>query len=346
MRKIESLLITDTHLEESTKPLNQDIFSQAIDICLNWKIKKIRHLGDIFESRKAQTQDNLKTIGTIFREISDEDISIEIIPGNHDKTSYLSEDSFLSEYLYHPKTTLIESYKFQDLNKIRIHSIPYFDEELLYRNYLEKVEYSSTKDNILLTHIGVNGSKNRDGALIHNCLSIELFEKFKYCYSGHYHDQSIIKNFTYIGSAFQANFSEDENKGFSVLFEDGTIEFLKSNFKPYEIIDLDLEKTSLIKLNEILEECKTQNSFFRFELTGKKEQLDSLNTQFIQKEGFSVKKKYPNIEFGIQEAIKDEFVAFNQSSLKSEFEQFTKENKLDLQKGLKYFNQIIEKNKR
>lgn len=48
-------------------------------------------------------------------------------------------------------------------------------------------------------------------------------------YLGHYHDyQQVGSNIFHLGSLQQNNFGEDESKGFWMLYDDCTVELLKS----------------------------------------------------------------------------------------------------------------------
>ena len=74
--------------------------------------------------------------------------------------------------------------------------------------------------------------------------TIKTFENHFKVFSGHYHDQQKIGNFYHIPSIQQNNYGEDSDKGFTVLFGDGSHELVKSDFKEYIKVQVDLDTCS------------------------------------------------------------------------------------------------------
>src|SRR5690606_9186694 len=98
MKKPIALILTDTHLKPDNISLVENIFDQAIAKCKELKIDTILHGGDWFNSRTGQPLSVLKATQRIIDKFKDNKIMVAIIAGNHDRTDYDSEDSFLDVF--------------------------------------------------------------------------------------------------------------------------------------------------------------------------------------------------------------------------------------------------------
>lgn len=236
--------ITDLHLTPDTIDTVFSVCQQVGEICVQQQIPAVILGGDIFTSRQSQSE----SIATSFTDILDffiDDCGLKVIciPGNHDKQSYVSENSFLDTYRRSEGFTLFKQYSSLDVKEhnLKLHFIPYFDEKLKYGQYLDQAIQNLSLDakNILFTHIAVTGVKNNDGTKVSNDLTIDKFSHFHKVLVGHYHNRQIIGNITYTGSAYQGNHGEDEHKGCTIIYSDGSIEFIQLEFPRYQTFKLD-----------------------------------------------------------------------------------------------------------
>ena len=182
------------------------------------------------------------------------------ISGNHDKTNYDSKESFLDQFQYHPALKLnglLGGIPFRNSN-IFLHFIPFFSNDLWIEKFEELIvreEILSTSTSIrhiLCSHIAVQGSQNNDGTIVESNIKHTMFKDFYKVFLGHYHNQQRINNIFHLPSLQQNNFGEDEDKGFTVLYDDGSHELIKSNFKPYRKIKIDVDKASKKEINEVI----------------------------------------------------------------------------------------------
>lgn len=234
MKQPLAVWVTDTHLKEETIEVNKLIFDQVLELCTQLQVPLI-HGGDVFTSRKGQPESVLTCFSEILEQFRLCDIRVLLIPGNHDKTSYISKDSFLNAF--DTACVVIKDYYSIDhpVTGIRFHFIPFFDEKLAYGNYLDQAIANVRFDykNILFTHIAVDGVKNNDGGKVTNDLSIDRFKFFDKVLVGHYHNRQAVNNVIYTGSPYQANFGEDQEKGCTVIYDDASIQFIKLKFPTY-----------------------------------------------------------------------------------------------------------------
>jgi len=236
-----ALWLTDTHLSQNTIAINISIYRQAVKIAKEMGVKVVYHGGDIFESRASQPQEVLYVFSTILDMFHDNGLSIVIIPGNHDKTDYRSEKSFLVPYKDHPSLTLVERYHIFDINNdLCFYMLPYFDEKLQLRDRLNALESKVDKNrkSIGMFHAAFNGVRNNDNSVIESSITPKAFDL---SFSGHYHDRQVLNDgkLVYTGSSHQASFGEDEDKGFTIIYEDGSYSHVKSEFKRFVTIRLD-----------------------------------------------------------------------------------------------------------
>ena len=337
MKKPIAVVYTDTHLEKRTIQTNYSITDQIISLCKDLKVKDIFHLGDIFDSRKAQPQDHLVVFYNILDKFENNKIRVHAIPGNHDKTDYENQDSFLTAFKRHPNFNLIEKFNFVELENIVFWMLPYFKEHLyveLLRDLIkEKKKFvdntNKLRDSFLLTHIGVNGVANNKRNIVKNNIEKNLFESFNKVLVGHYHNSSQVgDNIYYIGSAFQRRYDEDSNKGCTIVYNDGSIEFKKLEFRKYKKVQVDMNITKNAELNELLKEYEESEDNIRFELLGPDSKLKSVDRNKFKKQGIDVKLKSNNIQQGIEAAKSNEFVSFDESLIIERFQKFCKEKNI------------------
>ncbi len=167
MKKPIAILMADVHLRTYNIEQNISIYKQVFHLAKKIQVNRVFHLGDIFDARKSQPLQILNAFGNISRLFFDSDIILTVIPGNHDKVNYESEDSYLDVFRFHPNFELIKNWKAFCLSPhLQINLIPYFKEESIYSKYLDECiqEGKGGKEDkrILLTHIAVNGVKNND----------------------------------------------------------------------------------------------------------------------------------------------------------------------------------------
>ena len=226
------LLFTDTHLSDTNREYSDKAWDMALSLAKKHQCKHVVHLGDVFESRRSQTLENLRNIEQKISMF--EDYDLHVLAGNHDKTDTMSNESWLSLYSLGRR-------KYFETNKARFHLLDYFDEGEPYLFHLEGLELSKNKKNILLTHIGVNeyfaGTVLQDAKI--SKIRSSIFQGFEKVYIGHYHNTKQFGNVIYTGSTFQASFGEDEQKGFWLLDAEGLGEFVPSNISYFKTVHTD-----------------------------------------------------------------------------------------------------------
>ncbi len=327
-------------MERENIDAQKAIFRQAILVAESLGLGEVWHAGDIFESRKSQPLTVLAAFIEILDLFEESGVVLEAIPGNHDKVDYDSELSYLDVYRWHPSFTLHRKEFTTQHDGVDIHWLPYFLESGSYIERLNSFELDKKKKNILITHIAVNGVRNNDGSVIENNLNRTAFKSFDSVLVGHYHDQSIIHNVHYIGSALQKNFGEDSNKGFTIIYNDGSHEFQKAEFTEYITIKIDVDNLKANELDQLLSEYADSTDNIRFKFQGEKSKLVAIDKSKFERAGIDVKFDSTEIQADLTTLNIDEFVQFNKAEVVKEFKDFCKKEKYEAKRGLIYLEKI------
>ena len=344
MKKI-GLLMTDTHLSPSTIDINRSIWRQAVEVCKENDITTIYHLGDVFDSRKSQTQEMLLILDELLEMVSNSNIEITIIPGNHDKTDYESSDSFLKIYRHHPNVQIANYLSIHNTSKnlsipvdTAVVLVPFFSEKS--GKYTEVLKGNPSlldkyKTKFLLTHIGVNDAVMNGGSVIQDHLEGDIFSDFDKVYVGHFHDYQELKKgkIVYIGSSYQANYGEDNKKGFQLLNQDGSIEYVKTSFPEYKKVSIDIDSCTKQDIQRLKKEYEGSEDNIRFVFQGSKEKLSSVDKAEFSTLGIDVKLEE---ESAVVQDYDGEVSSFDSQSILKEWDDFTSEDEDMNKRGKEY----------
>lgn len=335
MKKPVKLLYADKHLKLSNYDLVKDITKQEIKLAKKLKVDVVG-LGDELVSRQAQPLFVLSGFGILHQLYVDASINRTCIVGNHCKVDYTSESNYLDEFKYHPNMKIVDTTYYEDIEGLRLHYVAYFDERVNYKDYLKKAikNIDKSKYNILLTHVLFNGGINNGGEEFSGSkLNLEDFADFDKVLSGHIHDRAHHKNFYYIGSCYQNNFGEDNEKGFTILYDDGSHELINSEFLEYHIIKIDLDKVSKKELNELKKDgatlIKDSSANIRFKFEGSEDKVKAIKQEEFTAFGIDVKKEHKTIVRSIAKAETGEIVVYSERTILEKFDKFCEEEKYD-----------------
>lgn len=347
MKRPIGALITDTHMSESNLQIQESIFTQTIEFCVDNQLRYIFHGGDIFHSRKSQPQIVLTTFEKILDNIHAAGLQMISIVGNHDKTDYDSKESFLSSFKHHPALRLIEEYDIDGFEGCAIAFLSFFSDSI-YNEKLQllkdKIKQEQTHTQfpvMLLTHIGVSGARMNNGTAIESDIKVKQFDIFDSVKIGHYHDGQSFGNIHYVGASLQHNFGEGLNKGVQILFNDFTTELIPLEFPQYLKYEVDVTQLTQKDLDDLRQEKENSDNFIRVVLVGQEKDVKSYNIQALKQVGVDVQMKVPDIEIV---ELQSRIEPFTAQALKEQFELFCQENELDCEQGMIYFNTIIEQN--
>lgn len=342
MNKPIAVLSTDWHIKDDLREDNCfeiiSLVKQQIELAKKLGVNTLICLGDVFTSRKSQSLKALMTFRIILNTIKSEGMYLHCIPGNHDKTSYESNDSFLDPF-QGENFFLHRSFGVHIIEQVTLYFMPFFE----INTYLEKFANFTPKSDfkhVLLSHQALTGSKNNDGSIVTNRLTPSFFKDFDLVLLGHYHDyQEINQKIFHIPSIRQNNFGEDEIKGFVVLHDDLDFEIITSNFKRFKKYTIDLSNLSKKELKSAVLEAESlsKDNNVRIEFVGDETKLCQVDTNDFASKGIDIKKKL--LISDSQDAIFDTKISYEDDDIIKAFEQFCIENDYDYQENVEFLKQ-------
>lgn len=325
-KKPIGVLVNDVHLNKDNGDLIKDIFCQIIDLCDKLKVDKIFCGGDIFTNRSGQPLSCLTDWKEVLENIASNDKHLYVIPGNHDKTDPDDNKSYLDVYSEKCINVYREAGVLEISEYLAICFIPYFsDEKWLseYDNLKHKLKDCEANKLILITHSGFDGVMNNDGSRVESLIKPSMFKDFTNVLIGHYHNASkLAENVIYTGSAYQNNFGENIiDKGFTIIYDDGTISFVKSKFPKYikEVLDINDSES----LRNVIEKYDGETyDHIRLIFKGKKVDAKKVNLPELAKLGFDAKYESVEENEAIEVAESEEVLSYDKKTIMKDFIQF------------------------
>lgn len=284
------LLLNDIHVSKDNIPEFTANWREALDICRRLDVRDIALGGDLFLSRAAQSLDVLLAVHDALLLAAERGMRVTIINGNHDKVNPESTRGYCHIFDRHPNVLVADDYialPCPDGQRFILHMVAYFPENGSFPEKLGKVRLDPDRLNYLYIHEGINGALSQPSD---NELPVHLFEDFDRVFVGHYHNRCIIPatRIEYIGSSRQHNFGEDEEKGYTVLYSDGSHEFVKNRANTrYRVMDVPVEKAG-IRLTDELAEIRAEGRYkVKVRVHGRASQLPSIDKRALFDAGAS-----------------------------------------------------------
>jgi DNA repair exonuclease SbcCD nuclease subunit len=251
-------LITDTHAgARNDSSIFNEYFlnffeNQFLPYLEENNIKKIIHLGDVFDRRKYI---NFYTLNSwkqrVFDVMRDKNIQMDVIIGNHDAFwKNTNQINSVRELLYQYDNISVYENPYEiEIDSIKFLYIPWVNSE----NQEESIRMiQNTSAEIMLGHIEIKGFQMHRGSLnLDRGFEVSDFKKFDYAMSGHFHHKSNEGHIYYLGSPYEMTWSDwGDKRGFHIFHtETRKLEFIENHSKIFhKIIYDDANKT----LEEVL----------------------------------------------------------------------------------------------
>lgn len=235
MPKPIAVLISDIHYNINTLQLADASMRQAVAKANSLGVRLIV-AGDLHDTKANLRAECVNAMIATFRLSSIKPI---IMVGNHDKINEKSEDHSLQ--FLNRSALLIDSW---DCYK-NLHFIPYYADSNELRAAIKYEE--PEKSNILIMHQGIQGSHSGDYIQDKNALQKEDVAGLRVI-SGHYHRRQTLElpdggKWDYIGNPYTLGFGEanDPEKGFQVLMDDGSLEFVPTNLRKHVVVEVNYD---------------------------------------------------------------------------------------------------------
>ena len=201
-------------------------------------------------------------------------------------------------------------------------------------------DFDKNKHNILYIHEGIKGGLAMPSD---DELPTKIFKDFDAVLVGHYHNRCKIKgtNIEYVGASRQHNFGEDEEKGYTILYDDGSYEFIKNESNTrYKVIDLALQDVD----NHLIEELNDIKSNGKYKVKTRIN-CSATDVQNIDKQKL-LEAGAAKVEIVTEKTVAKSIEAhsldrkFDKTGIKQEYESFCSEKVIDSSMGLQYLDKI------
>ena len=245
-------LITDTHFggrndsgsfDNFFKKFYEEVFFPELK---KREIKNIFHLGDCFDRRKYINFDSLRSCREYFFDKAlEENISIDMIVGNHDTyykntNNVNSPELLLQDYL---NVSVYSKPKTITISGRDILVLPWICTD----NYEESIKHiEETTAKVCFGHLELEGFQMWKGQENKEGFDPKLFRNFDLVCSGHFHHRHTKGNITYLGNPYEMFWNDFEDQRGFHIFDTETLEleFIKNPFTMFEKVYYDDTQTT------------------------------------------------------------------------------------------------------
>lgn len=342
-----ALLINDIHISKDNIPEFQKNWDEAVQICVDRKIPEIIIGGDLWLSRSAQTLSVLMAVrNAILKATCRQNANLRIIIacGNHDKVDQEAFESYNHLFHKYDGVHVIDDYIIYDISDtVTLYVMSYFPENGSFIQRFEDMakDLDKSKFNVLYIHEGIRGGLAQPSD---DELPASIFSEFDSVLVGHYHDRKQIPdtNILYIGSSRQHNYGENEEKGYTVLYEDGSHEFIKNQVNiRYKTIDVTPSSMTSDKFLDELSSYKDKNYRIRLRIQCKANEASTIDRQKLLDAGASrieIVTEESSVKLTKSQSISTKF---DKSGIKEEYRSFCHDKEIDnIDMGLQYLDKI------
>ena len=341
------LLLNDIHISKDNIPAFKANWQEAIDICRKMDVKEIAIGGDLFFSRAAQTIDVLLAVHDALLTAAEHGIHVTIAEGNHDKVNQENERGYCHVFDQHSNVLVCDEYVSLPLGddcRFVLHMMGYFPEDGSFCTRLDRLKEEALDPkrlNFLYIHEGINGALAQPND---KELPAKIFEEFDKVFVGHYHNRTIIDKtrIEYIGSSRQHNFGEDEEKGYTVIYTDGSHEFIKNQANTrYRVIDVAAERAGLHLMDELREIDADGRYKVKVRVHAPQAAMKSVDKAALLDAGATKVELIADDEEILEVAASSLFEKFDSHRIRETYEEFCREKQIDdVAIGLEYLSKI------
>lgn len=343
MSKVKKFIIwNDLHLGIGNEEAVIVSVKHMISYLLEHNLKTLVFAGDFFHSRSNQTESVLNAANEVFRLIHQAGIRHILIPGNHDRTSYFSFSSFLDVFKHHPGVELYTELTHLEIEGIKVTLLPFFDDSIL----VPMIEQSEGSQ-MLISHFDMQGSTHLGKVCEKASITKRTVKKWDKVYLGHYHNtHEISKDIVHLPSLRQSSFGEDDNKGFTIIYDDLSYEIVPGVFKRFNKLVLNIDELSNDDIKELISIHSNSSDTIRFEFIGEETKLKALDKEQFLGTGIDVKLKFQK-KYKVEDAVKPELIKkFDRGQIEESFKEFCEEKDYSYKEGVVMLNEFLNKPKK
>lgn len=284
MSKPKAVIISDTHYSLNTREIADKAWRMAVDKAAELGVPLI-DAGDLTNDKSHLNATVVNTLIETILYATSKQVEVYLLVGNHSLVNEKGKEHALN--FLRPYANVIES--FDHVERLGLWFIPYQSSTENLIDLLDSIPEGST----IIMHQGVD--KAWGGHYVHDKTAApsEWFQHYRVV-SGHYHRKQDIECgpirdgkvglFSYIGNPYSLTFGEasDGPKGFQILMDDGSLEFVPTNLRKHVIIDWKEEH--LFEMLTVWENTHPNpGDIVWMKISGLRSNLDKLNKHDIGK---------------------------------------------------------------
>lgn len=340
-----ALLINDIHVSKDNIPEFQLNWNEALDVCNRHGIEEIIVGGDMWLSRSSQTLSTIMAVRQAILKATKQNIFVVIAEGNHCKVDQEAVEGYSHAFSDYNNVEVIDDYAIYDLSDdVVLYVMSYFPEKGSFTKRYEamlKDGFDTTKKNLLYIHEGINGGL---AVPSDDELPAQMFKAFDAVLVGHYHNRKKIDGtkIEYIGASRQHNFGEDEEKGYTILYEDGSYEFVKNQVNTrYKVLDIDIADMTEEFMQE-LQQIKQDGRYkVKVRISCKSKEAQTIDKQRLVDSGASkieLVTEQTQVHVTEGQSISKKF---DKNGIKQEYSDFCESRNIaNVELGLQYLDKI------
>lgn len=337
MKNPKFIIFNDVHIKQGNEEDCRRSLNHLLKYCVNNNILDLVFAGDMFDNRTSQRLSVLKVFNEFLVKCTKLSINVYAIPGNHDKTRYDSKDNFLDVFGEYENFTLFTDITKTDINGINVTFLPYFTDGML----VERVK-ESVGGGILIGHFAMNGSSNLGHIVEGSLLSATDFKKWDKVFLGHYHNyHKINSNIFHLPSIRQNNFGEDNNKGFTLIYDDLSHEIIRGDFTEYVNIEIDAGVLKQKDLQEKVNSFVGSKKNIKFTIKGDEAKVKSIDKSIFKGTKIILSLKYND------DSLNDKPVGaikkHSKNSIIQNFTVYCEEKELNTEEGIELINNFLNR---
>lgn len=341
------LLLNDIHVSKDNIPAFKANWQEALDVCRKMGVYEIAVGGDLFFSRAAQTLDVLLAVHDALLTAAEHGIHITLAEGNHDKVNQKAERGYCHVFDQHPNVLVCDEFVSLPVGKdcrFVLHMMGYFPEDGSFTSRLDRLKDTALDPrrlNFLYIHEGINGALSQPSE---KELPTGIFAGFDKVFVGHYHNRTIIPKtcIEYIGSSRQHNFGEDEEKGYTLIYSDGSHVFIKNRANiRYRVMDVTAERAGLHLMDELREIEADGRYRVKVRVHAPQAAMKTVDKAALLEAGATRVELVPDEELSPEAASSSLFEKFDSHRIRETYEEFCHEKQIDeVELGLEYLSKI------
>ena len=346
-KKPFALLINDIHVSKDNIPEFTANWNEALEICKQQGIDRIIVGGDLWLSRSAQSLSTILAVKSAIAKAMRLNIILVIAEGNHDKVDQESLEGYSHVFSEYYGIEIVDDFAIYEMmdggSQVDLFVMSYFPENGSFiKRYNEMCEeLVPGRKSILYIHEGIRGGLATPSE---DELPADIFNKFDTTLVGHYHDRKRIPgtSIEYIGASRQHNFGEDEEKGYTILYTDGSYEFVKNEANiRYKVIDVNFDEMDDAFLKE-LQRIKEDGRYrIKTRISCQSKQASSIDKQKLVECGATkIELVTEQTQVRVMEG-QDLSKKYDKSGIKQEYTNFCSDKSIDnVELGLTYLDKI------